>query len=546
MRVADFFCGAGGFSEGFRQAGFDIVFAVDKWNPAVVTHTTNHPNSKTILGDVEKISNLPEEEFHNVVPDTEIIIGSPPCVAFSNSNKSGKADKSLGILLLESYLRIVARKKFKKDSVLKYWVLENVPNINKYLKKTYSFKDLGLQGDYKLKVINDSSNLYNAKYFGVASNRIRFFCGEFPEPKKIISDSEVVKLGYILKSLGGPKENTEEIIFDPNGYDLHVKSKNITDYHYIKEIAEFEWKKAKRQKQDKGYMGRMSFPEDLKKPARTVMATMSFSSRESMILSYKKGKYRAPTVREVASIMSFPLDYMFCGTSIAMKYKLVGNAVPPKMAYAIAKTICYKEGLNLPIKYIPINHDENLNFHNLNFDNFEINIEKRKNINAKFKYHIPYMLLNGYRVELTNYNSDFNKQSYKWSVEIHKSQGKGAKKYTPKIDQRELNIKYLNKVNKFIKKIKKDLTSFDKFQEIYCLTALERKDILGPEELLFKIKSFIEDLLTERERRIICKYNNYPYDLPQAISIGYYVLSKIIIIMEGLKDESRTQKKKAK
>ena len=35
MRVADFFCGGGGFSEGFRQAGFEIVFAVDKWGPAV-------------------------------------------------------------------------------------------------------------------------------------------------------------------------------------------------------------------------------------------------------------------------------------------------------------------------------------------------------------------------------------------------------------------------------------------------------------------------------------------------------------------------------
>ena len=36
MRVADFFCGGGGFSEGFRQAGFKIVFAVDKWEPARV------------------------------------------------------------------------------------------------------------------------------------------------------------------------------------------------------------------------------------------------------------------------------------------------------------------------------------------------------------------------------------------------------------------------------------------------------------------------------------------------------------------------------
>ena len=43
MRVADFFCGAGGFSEGFRQAGFEICFAVDKWEPAVNTYRANKP-----------------------------------------------------------------------------------------------------------------------------------------------------------------------------------------------------------------------------------------------------------------------------------------------------------------------------------------------------------------------------------------------------------------------------------------------------------------------------------------------------------------------
>ena len=131
MRVADFYCGGGGFSEGFRQAGFEIVFAVDKWEPAVTTYRANKPGCKVIQDDVIRISNLPDEEFDKLVPDTEIIIGSPPCVAFSSSNKSGNGDKTLGIKLLKAYLRIVARKKFKKNSILRYWALENVPNIQK-------------------------------------------------------------------------------------------------------------------------------------------------------------------------------------------------------------------------------------------------------------------------------------------------------------------------------------------------------------------------------------------------------------------------------
>ncbi len=159
MRVADFFCGAGGFSEGFRQAGFDIIFAVDKWLPAYTTFKANKPQANVVLGDVIQISRLPDIEFERLVPDTEIIIGSPPCVAFSNSNKSGNGDKTLGLELLEAYLRIVARKKFKKDTVLKYWVLENVPNIKKYLKEEYSAEDLRLTGDFKLKVIGKSSKI---------------------------------------------------------------------------------------------------------------------------------------------------------------------------------------------------------------------------------------------------------------------------------------------------------------------------------------------------------------------------------------------------
>ena len=44
LTVADFFCGAGGFSEGFNQAGFDVIFSLDNWKPAVETHDINHPN----------------------------------------------------------------------------------------------------------------------------------------------------------------------------------------------------------------------------------------------------------------------------------------------------------------------------------------------------------------------------------------------------------------------------------------------------------------------------------------------------------------------
>ena len=68
MRVADFFCGGGGFSEGFRQAGFEIVFAVDKWEPAVRTYKGNKPGVNVIKDDIIRISQLPDENLKNLYP----------------------------------------------------------------------------------------------------------------------------------------------------------------------------------------------------------------------------------------------------------------------------------------------------------------------------------------------------------------------------------------------------------------------------------------------------------------------------------------------
>lgn len=84
LNVIDFFCGAGGFSEGFRQMGYEIMYGYDHWKPAVDTFNHNFNlkcEPKNIL-DFKSSKKEIEE-----LPDTDIIIGSPPCVSFSNSNK---------------------------------------------------------------------------------------------------------------------------------------------------------------------------------------------------------------------------------------------------------------------------------------------------------------------------------------------------------------------------------------------------------------------------------------------------------------------------
>lgn len=537
MRVADFFCGGGGFSEGFRQAGFDIVFAVDKWEPAVKTYRGNKPGVNVIQDDVIRISQLSDDEFEALVPDSEVIIGSPPCQSFSHSNKSGNADKSMGILLIEAYLKIIARKKFKQGSVLRYWVLENVPAVKEYIKEEYTAADFGLEGNFVLRPHDGASGKYNAKYFGAPTNRERYLCGEFPKPVETRKDSNVTTLKMVLDSLGDPLREDDILITDINYPNLSLHCQQVTDQHYIYELADFEYKTAKRLKQDKGYMGKMSFPENTSKPARTVMATMSTSSREAMVLGYRDGRYRLPTVREAACMMSFPIDFWFYGDSKGTKHTLVGNAVPPKMSYAIAKAIAEAEHEPIPNQYPRIEHDDNIDFINLNGARFEIKKETPRRTVAKFKYHIPYLIIDAYRVELTNYHSDFENESFKWDAEIHYSQGKDkAKVYLPTLELCDLPKKYHSKITKFINQISKKVPEMNTFQQIYCMTSEERKKMpwVGPYELLDRVRKFIDDIIISDDQKELITIKEKPKSLPLEIAVGYYILSNLIKYMGGL------------
>ncbi len=538
MRVADFFCGGGGFSEGFRQAGFDIVFAVDKWEPAIKTYKGNMYGANAIQDDVIRISNLPDDEFEALVPDSEVIIGSPPCQSFSHSNKSGNADKSIGIQLIEAYLKIIYRKKYKPSSILRYWVLENVPSVINYIKEEYIANDFGLDGDFVLRPHGGASGRYNAKYFGAPTNRERYICGEFPRPCETKNDNNVTTLKQVLDSLGDPLRTDNGRITDINYPYFTLQSQQVTDQHYIYELAEFEYENAIRLKQDKGYMGKMSFPENLDKPARTVMATMTTSARESMILGYGDKRYRLPTVREVASMMSFPIDYWFYGSSIGIKHTLVGNAVPPKLSYAIGVAIANEEKIEIPKKYIPIKHDEKLLFYNLNGIEFEIKKEKPKRENAKFKYHIPYLIINAYRVELTNYHSDFENGRYLWNPEIHYSQGKNkAQTYIPNITMRAIPFQYKVYINEFIYQTKKAVPNMDTFQAVFCMTKDKRaqQKYYGPLELLEKIKTFINVIFPLEEQKKYVQIGDEPSNLPLAIVAGYLILKRVTTYMRSLK-----------
>src|SRR5256885_1483855 len=114
---------------------------VDYWEPAVKTFNHNFGLRCPVKNVLDFEKSIEEIE---ALPDTDIILGSPPCVTFSSSNISGKADKALGVTLTQIFLRIVAVKKWKKNSKLKAWFMENVPSSIKHLGSEYTFEELGL------------------------------------------------------------------------------------------------------------------------------------------------------------------------------------------------------------------------------------------------------------------------------------------------------------------------------------------------------------------------------------------------------------------
>jgi DNA (cytosine-5)-methyltransferase 1 len=357
--VLDLFCGAGGFSEGFRSVGYKIVAGVDNWRPAVETFNCNFGLEGKA---VDILSFEGNEQLIEQLPDTNVIVGSPPCVSFSYSNKLGNADKTEGLRLMRVFFSIVALKKFKRGSRLLAWYMENVANTIKWLPDTYSFADLGLSRwatksglcpkAIAIK-INDNAAVLNAADFGVAQTRRRLFVGEINKRtarRRGFETTDTVPLSKVSTPLSAktvrsllPAPNcktSSRRIKDPINKNIHIPLKRLTDHFYETGAYEIHWRDSKLLKTSHPYMGKMAFPENETKPSRTIVASPFPRSREALLYKseWKRvgdGEYRGPTIREAATLMSFPITYQFIGSE-GVKWKLVGNAVCSQVSQALA------------------------------------------------------------------------------------------------------------------------------------------------------------------------------------------------------------------
>lgn len=509
LTVIDFFCGAGGFSEGFRRAGFEIVMGIDNWKPAVETHNLNH-GLEDIVRDVLDFEDI--EEIKKL-PDTDIIIGSPPCVLFSLSNHGGNADKNLGIRLIEAFYRVIAVKKHQKDSKLKAWLMENVPNSRNYVKPSYTFEDLGLKEWAKLEGLNpkdiaikvkENGAILHSDDYGSGQARKRFVCGEitdgsndFPLPDKK-NDAMSPTLRTLFKNFPKPtgaKYQRTDRVEDPNYKDEFITIGQLHDHFYDTGVYEIEWRKAKSAKIDHPYMGKMSFPENEDKPSRTIMATRSASTREAIL--YKSdakrkgdGEFRSPTVREAATIMGFPITYQFTGNDESTKWRQVGNAVCVQLSFALAEKIKEKLDVSQPVAKNVKKNLTNVTFLDSTLPKVFDKPPKR-NPDALFRAH---------PIKSGNMTTDLTNKADgilgKWGVVSHAGTGEGYVSIA-------IDKKYQNAAKKII----------DKF-------APEFISLIDDDAF---IKKYLDDQLNDKNREygFITDDLSHPYNIVQ--SIGKYI-----------------------
>jgi DNA (cytosine-5)-methyltransferase 1 len=160
FRVVDLFCGAGGLSEGFRQAGYTIVAGSDFDPDACATYTLNFPEAESICGDVRQPPI--RKKIAVAGKNAEIVVGGPPCQAFSQVRNHSRLIDDPRNALYREFVRIVGRLEPLA------FVMENVLGLEQMGVKEQVLEDLELHGAYRV-----SAQAVDAADFGVPQTRRR-------------------------------------------------------------------------------------------------------------------------------------------------------------------------------------------------------------------------------------------------------------------------------------------------------------------------------------------------------------------------------------
>ncbi len=323
--LLDLFCGAGGMTAGFVDAGFVPIFAVDSCRWSVDTYNANfgHHATCTPVEDVEHF------------PKADVVIGGPPCQGFSNLGKRLPFDPRNQ--LWRHFVRAIAA------AQPLYFVMENVPELLKsaeYEALKAETEGLGYEVDGQVLIAAD---------YGIPQTRKRsFVIGSrvgpplFPVPTHRRPD-EVDLFNLHLPPWRTVRDAIADLPLVPTDFDWHIgrnpTTMSLERYRHVPEGG-----------------NRFDLPTHLQPPCwirKTKGGTDLFGrlwwdrpayTIRTEFFKPEKGRYLHPqadrpiTHREAARFQTFSDDFTFCGSKIEVA-KQIGNAVPSLLARRIAEAV---------------------------------------------------------------------------------------------------------------------------------------------------------------------------------------------------------------
>lgn len=339
--LIDLFCGCGGFSHGFIQAGFNVLIGVDNNKAALESFTANHKGAKSICGDITQLTY--EKDIIPLIGDAtiDIIIGGPPCQGMSLSGFRRLDDPRNKLYL--SYIRLV------KEIQPKAFVIENVPGLvglfNGTIKDSIinEFVDLGYTVKYKVICAADygvPQRRNRVVFVGVKGNDNSF---EFPPALgyEVTCEQALSDLPPLIDIIGDEKQQYAKP--PQNDYQKSMRKKCRTVMNHIAAAHSEAVKSTIALVPDGGNY--KDLPEDFRSTRNFHVAWTRFSRNKPAPTIDTGHRHhfhyeynRVPTVRECARLQSFPDDFFFFGNKTE-QFKQVGNAVPPLMAKVIAEAL---------------------------------------------------------------------------------------------------------------------------------------------------------------------------------------------------------------
>ena len=307
IKVCSLFSGIGGIDLGFKQAGFEIVWANEIDRYASETYKKNFGSKSLVVKDLRKIH--PEE-----IPDFDVLVAGFPCQSFSSAGKQRGFDDNRGKLFFE-IVRIVEK---KQPTVI---FLENVSNLlehdegktfltvyNELVPFGYSFK-------YCVMDAQDYGNIpqHRERIFIVAFRDLSM-CDRFSFPDKI------------------------ELTTNLN--NIIDRSQRHSDCYYYNEDDSI-YKKLKLSINNMSVVYRIrNNGDDIRKYriCPTLTASMGAFQHQIPVIRDTYG-IRKITPYECLALLGFPNGYRFPNIPLESAYKQCGNSVVVPVIRRIAEKI---------------------------------------------------------------------------------------------------------------------------------------------------------------------------------------------------------------